>query len=132
MKNTTKPTSSIRGITLLELSVVILVLMTLISVLFIGAKSYKNGADRTQCILNIRNVQIAVRSYQNMRFLNPGDELETTELISEDNGFLATLPVCPGAGDYTLATEIPVLGDLALDCSVNTGLEHEPTEHSNW
>ena len=49
------------GMTLLELTVVILVLLSLISILFIGARAWKKGADRAGCILNIRNVQQAVR-----------------------------------------------------------------------
>ena len=52
--------------TLLELTVVILVLLSLISILFIGARAWKKGSDRAGCILNIRNVQQAVRGYANM------------------------------------------------------------------
>ena len=51
-----------KGMTLLELTVVILVLLSLISVLFIGARAWKKGSDRAACILNIRNFQQAVRS----------------------------------------------------------------------
>ena len=53
--------------TLIEITVVILVLLTLISVLFIGASAYKKGADRAACILNIRNVHQAVRVNQNLK-----------------------------------------------------------------
>ena len=49
------------GMTLLELTVVILVLLSLISILFIGARAWKKGSDRAGCIMNIRNVQQAVR-----------------------------------------------------------------------
>ncbi|MBC7981098.1 MAG: prepilin-type N-terminal cleavage/methylation domain-containing protein, partial [Armatimonadetes bacterium] len=34
------------GMTLLELTVVILVLLSLISILFIGARAWKKGSDR--------------------------------------------------------------------------------------
>ena len=54
------------GMTLLELTVVILVLLSLISILFIGARAWKKGSDRSANILNIRNVQQAVRGYANM------------------------------------------------------------------
>jgi len=54
------------GMTLLELTVVILVLLSLISILFIGARAWKKGSDRAGCILNIRNCQQAVRGYLNM------------------------------------------------------------------
>ena len=48
-----------RGMTLLELTVVILVLLSLISILFIGARAWKKGSDRAGCIMQIRNVQLA-------------------------------------------------------------------------
>ena len=54
------------GMTLIEITVVILVLLTLIAVLFIGANIYKRGADRAACILNQRNIQQAVRADQNL------------------------------------------------------------------
>jgi type II secretory pathway pseudopilin PulG len=61
------------GMTLLELTVVILVLLSLISILFIGARAWKKGSDRAASILQIRNVQQAVRSFANMNGLNAGD-----------------------------------------------------------
>jgi type II secretory pathway pseudopilin PulG len=49
--------------TLLELTVVILVLLSLITILFIGAQAWKRGSDRAICIINIQNVQKGVRGY---------------------------------------------------------------------
>jgi type II secretory pathway pseudopilin PulG len=57
------------GMTLLELTVVILVLLTLISILFIGARAWKKGSDRAANILNVRNCQQALRGNQNARNL---------------------------------------------------------------
>ena len=54
------------GMTLIELTVVILVLLSLISILFVGARAWKKGSDRAGCIMNIRNVQQGVRSFQNI------------------------------------------------------------------
>jgi prepilin-type N-terminal cleavage/methylation domain-containing protein len=51
------------GMTLLEMTVVILVLLSLTSILFIGAKAWKKGADRSANIMNLRNVQLAVRGH---------------------------------------------------------------------
>ena len=67
MKLTNTPSvKSKSGMTLLELTVVILVLLSLISILFIGARAWKKGSDRAANILNIRNVQQAVRGHGNM------------------------------------------------------------------
>ena len=60
------------GMTLLELTVVILVLLSLISILFIGARAWKKGSDRSANILNIRNVQQAVRGHANMHGILQG------------------------------------------------------------
>jgi len=57
------------GMTLLELTVVILVLLSLISILFIGARAWKKGSDRSANIMNIRNCQQAMRGEQNMKQL---------------------------------------------------------------
>jgi type II secretory pathway pseudopilin PulG len=57
------------GMTLLELTVVILVLLSLISILFVGARAWKKGSDRAANIMNIRNCQQAMRGHQNMKGL---------------------------------------------------------------
>jgi type II secretory pathway pseudopilin PulG len=57
------------GVTLLELTVVILVLLLLIGILFIGVNAWKRGADRSSNILNVRNSQLAMRGFQNTRNL---------------------------------------------------------------
>ena len=51
----TRNTKRASGMTLLELTVVILVLLSLISILFIGARAWKKGSDRAASILTIRN-----------------------------------------------------------------------------
>ena len=69
------------GMTLLELTVVILVLLSLVAILFIGARAWKVGSDRSLNILNIRNVQQAVRAHANTRTLAIGGDLAVTEII---------------------------------------------------
>jgi len=59
------------GMTLLELTVVILVLLSLISILFVGARAWKKGSDRSANIMNVRNTQQAMRGHQNMKELLP-------------------------------------------------------------
>ena len=45
------------GMTLLELTVVILVLLSLITILFIGARAWKKGSDRSTNLINLRNLR---------------------------------------------------------------------------
>ena len=67
--------------TLIEVTLVISVLLTLTSILFVGIVAYKKGTDRAHCIQNIARVQKAVRSYGNLSGLGPGDSI--TDLKDE-------------------------------------------------
>jgi len=127
------------GMTLIEITVVILVLLTLISVLFIGANIYKKGADRAACILNIRNVHQAVRAHQNLNGKNIGDTLVYADDIYAIGAVAAvpesspgagdavpaspavenylTKPICPTAsGDYSDNGDFPEVGIAAVTC----------------
>ena len=109
------------GMTLLELTVVILVLLSLISILFIGARAWKAGSDRAGCILNIRNTQQAIRSYANMY---NATTIPAGELLGTGK-FIETAPVCPAGGAYTpsdltAAVTVPAVGTVALVCSLAT------------
>ena len=141
-KNTYKKAKP--GVTLIELTVVILVLLTLIGVLFIGANIYKRGADRAACILNIRNIQQAVRANQNLNNLNIADTINyTADIFTPDGAAPAdenylTEPDCPrDSGAYTQdETTYPETGDVAVSCSTNgagvgTG-DHFPVETEGW
>ena len=68
------------GMTLLELTVVILVLLSLISILFVAARAWKRGADRSANLMNIRNCQQAMRGEQNMKQLIAGDNFTQADL----------------------------------------------------
>ena len=61
-----KSKKSNKGMTLIELTVVILVLLSLISVLFIGARAWLRGSDRAAAAVLIRNAQNGVRSHSNI------------------------------------------------------------------
>jgi len=126
------------GMTLLELTVVILVLLSLISVLFVGARAWKKGSDRAACVLNIRNAQQAVRGYANMNNINEGGSFTESEVFGEGkvmNNTVAGLK-CPqnGAGAYSAAASgtVPNVGVLYLACSAEESDSHVPTEFSNW
>ena len=103
--------------TLLEMTVVILVLITLISVLFFATRSWKRGSDRVICLINIQAVQKAVRSYSNLYGYAPG----------------GTAP----AGSYTYGPTygpdtIPPIGELYMECSLSTTDDHIPTLTGDW
>jgi type II secretory pathway pseudopilin PulG len=121
------------GLTLIEVTLVIAVLLGLISVLFIGVSAYKEGSNRAKCILNITNCQKAVRSYQNMYEKAIGDDLTLETLVGEGK-MLETDPECPSGGEYTGAGDIPEIGIAYLTCDYETGTEaaHVPASTSGW
>ncbi len=92
----TQSMKSKSGMTLLELTVVILVLLSLISILFIGARAWKKGSDRAGCILNIRNSQQAVRGYLNMHPTVVVSALTAANIYGGADGYLK-FPKCPEA-----------------------------------
>lgn len=131
LTNSNTPKRCKSGMTLLELTVVILVLLSLISILFIGARAWKAGSDRAGCILNIRNAQQGVRSYQNLYGKPEGTALDMgTDIVGTD-GYLSP-PVCPAGGTYDYITYIPFPGELALDCTLATSDRHLPDRFSDW
>ena len=136
LTNTQKKTLKTKsGMTLIELTVVILVLLSLISILFVGARAWKRGSDRAGCIMNIRNVQQGMRSFQNMNGHSPGDTVAgaQAEIIGTDK-FVETPPICPGtAVAYTIGGDnIPNVGTLYMTCSLSASDNHVPVAHLDW
>jgi type II secretory pathway pseudopilin PulG len=137
-----------RGITLIELTVVILVLLSLVTILFVGAKAWKRGSDRASCILLIRSMQLAARSYQNLNDYKPGsspppeDNSQSVALHLLSRGFIEQvqydrsrgLVKCPAFGTYSCLEpdKFPLVGDLYMGCSLATADKHEPPAHTDW
>src|SRR6202022_2778485 len=84
------------GTTLLELSVVIAVILLLVGVTFIGINAWREGANKSACILNLSTIQKAARGYQNMNGLNATDPLPKASLIGANN-LVPVMPQCPSA-----------------------------------
>ena len=117
LTNTQNMKASKSGMTLLELTVVILVLLSLISILFIGARAWKKGSDRAASILQIRNVQQAVRSYANMNGLNPTD--------AAPGGSVKAVVIGPGLfieNDPTIAGGHPAGAGVTFDIALDTNI----------
>ncbi len=136
------------GLTLIELTVVIVVLLSLIGVLFVGATAWKNGSNRATCIVNIRNFQQAMRSYTNLHSdqltaetdalgaatgntsISIGDLI--TRSFIEGTG-TAPSATCPLDGDaYTFGTTVPAVGSAWATCANATSDEHAPSDTGGW
>ncbi len=122
------------GMTLLELTVVILVLLSLISILFVGARAWKKGSDRAANILNIRNVQQAVRGYMNIQEIPTPDttgggvELLKGAILGTGGDAYLKEPVAPASDlTYTYTETAPAIGELYLDVTDATvGDDYSP------
>jgi competence protein ComGC len=122
------------GLTLIEVTLVIAVLLGLISVLFIGVAAYKKGADRAECLVNSASVQKAVRAYANIYQLNPGDSLIHTTRLVGSGGMFETEPACPQYGAYLWETQVPAIGTPYIDCwdPNNSAEYHYPQNTAGW
>ena len=129
--NSHPPSKRQSGMTLIELTVVILVLLGLIAVMFIAATSWKRGSDRAACILNMRNVQQAVRGHQNITERAAGEAIVWTQIIGAQ-GYLQLLPVCPSGGTYQPVPTYPALSTVAYPCNVPAFLNHTPLDTAGW
>lgn len=124
--------------TLLEMTVVILVLMTLISVLFFATRSWKRGSDRVICLINIQAVQKAVRSYSNLYGYAPGGTAPNLQSQIIGLGkFIESTPACPAAGSYAYGPTygpdtVPPIGELYMECSLGTTEDHVPELTGDW
>lgn len=125
--------------TLLEVTVVILVLLSLITILFIGARGWKRGSDRALCIVNIQNIQKGVRGYSNLYDIAPGASIPglRTKVIGMGR-FVESVPTCAAGGIYSFGTTsggedtVPQIGELYMQCDRIVIDEHVPNDYSDW
>jgi hypothetical protein len=126
------------GMTLLEMTIVILVLLSLVTVLFFGAQAWKRGSDRALCIIHIQNVQKGVRSYANLYGFEPGANAPGLQgQVIGMGKFVETSPVCPGSGTYSFgqvfgADTIPPMGTLYMECDLAASDTHVPVVTPDW
>jgi prepilin-type N-terminal cleavage/methylation domain-containing protein len=125
-----------RGTTLIELSVVIAVILLLVGVLFIGVQAWRDGANKSACLVNLSSIQKAVRGYQNMHLLNVGDAVTFTDLTTDN--YFGAIPTCPvGNIAYGLGTAgatVPATGIPYAVCASSAAGQHNPAagKTPNW
>ncbi len=157
MKTNVSKLRGLKGVTLIELTVVIVVLLALVSILFLGARAWIRGSQKAQCVLIQRNVQQGLRSYQNINRLDTpiaGGPAGTA--VIPDNlraaGFLSTTEVGPPAArvnavihpgnttnldqpndglyTYVLGAAVPPAGTMYIRCTSATAAQYtaSPTD----
>ncbi|NIY16297.1 MAG: hypothetical protein GWM98_16060 [Nitrospinaceae bacterium] len=125
------------GLSSIELTAVLLLLLLAIGVIFLGVRNYKDSSDRAICVMTIHSVQNAVRSFSNLHGLEPGTLLSSSldlrgELVGSGR-YLEALHPCPSGGSYVdLGNRIPPTGELYLTCSLAKGKRHIPQVVDYW
>ena len=99
----------------------------IIPTLFIGANTYKEGADRSACIINIRNIQHAIRANQNINAIDTGTPIDFSEIFGPEN--YLERPTCPLGNTYTISETYPEVGTVAAKCAHP---EHQPKNTEGW
>lgn len=129
---------STKGLTLIEMTIVILIILSLIGVLFIGFKFYKDGADKATCLARISNAQKEVRSYQNMKLQTTDDDIVPSVMATAGLTTIQQIEtgkdnLCPGGGSYAIAAKFPAVGTAAVTCSGGAADNlHKPESTDGW
>jgi type II secretory pathway pseudopilin PulG len=103
------------GMTLIEVSLVIALMLGLISVAFLGIGAYRKGSDKARCRMQLAAVQKAVRAQANFQNLSIGASFTSAEAFGAGKA-LETAPVCPSGGAYSWAKSIPALHNPFGSC----------------
>ncbi|MEM6280098.1 MAG: hypothetical protein AAF491_03585 [Verrucomicrobiota bacterium] len=130
-KTQKKRLSSSSGLTLIEVTLVISTLLSLISFSVLGVSAYKQGSDRALCIVHVTQVQKAIRAFGNLQQVDPGDTFTgLTDAVIGPGRFIEETPVCPSGGTYTfLEDEMPAIGVAYMKCSI---ADHQPATSYRW
>lgn len=136
MKNTVTIRRTSNGITFIELTAIILVIMSCASFLILAARARVENGRKEECINNQRNVQQRIRAYQLAHGLKPGDKFNEAEFLIDSGLF--QFPVCPSCNHITTMEPgiIPERGTAYMWCDWKNGHEtfqHEPPgSYTGW
>ena len=124
------------GVTLIEVTVVIVVLLTLIWVFYFSAKAYVKESNRTACITNQAQIQKGVRGYQSLNQLAEASDFKWGVLNTEGYMSNALKMVCPTDHVNYVDSEdgvVPSAGKRAAPClDPDYATAHTPTDLGTW
>lgn len=106
-----------KGLTLIEVSLVIALLLGLISIVFIGIGSYRRGADKAKCKMQLSQIQKTVRAHANFNNLSIGAAFAEADAFGAGKPISAAAPVCPSGGTITWSATIPAIGTPYGNCA---------------
>jgi type II secretory pathway pseudopilin PulG len=104
------------GLTLIEISLVIALLLGLAAFLFIGLGAFRRGADKARCKAQLASVQKVIRAQANFYSLAEGAVFATMSAFGPGRA-MENAPLCPAGGTYTWLGIIPSLGSAYGACN---------------
>lgn len=129
------------GMTLVETTLVILLLLGFVSFLFVATRGWIRAADRSKCIMNLHQVQKAVRGLANLNRYEPGQEVAgLPQMIFGPGKFIEGTVFCPAGGVYhfgvpgekQVGERIPEPGELYMWCTLRDSEKHRPDDQQEW
>jgi hypothetical protein len=115
MKIFPKHKGSSRGFTLIELTVIIVVLLVLTLVIFFSGRAYIEASNRASCLTAQDKLKKSIISYGNLISpLQQGVEYYDNSNIESSFG---VYPVCPETGGGYSATLAPSGEDVIVTCT---------------
>lgn len=81
------------------------VLVLLLCILFFLGNLYREGADRSKCILQMSTLEKLVVSHGGMYEINPGRPFDAADLVEKE--YLPKAYTCPAGGTYTYTSRMP-------------------------
>jgi len=94
-----------------------------------GWLKWRFESDRAACLMNQRNIQQAMRSYQGINGLSEGAPLDRAWIVSEV--FNGIEPCCPSGSIYTWSPSVPAIGTLVAPCPHGKH-EFDPGTTKDW
>lgn len=117
-------TRATRGMTFIELAIVIGVIVLLLFGLARTGVYFREEANKNICLTRQKAFQDAVRAYANMNNVDIGAAVAQAELVGTGK-FFETMPTCPKTGNaYTYTGTVPAAGASCVSCSTAA---HAPT-----
>ncbi|RBP36078.1 prepilin-type N-terminal cleavage/methylation domain-containing protein [Roseimicrobium gellanilyticum] len=121
------------GFTLIEISLVISLLVSLLAVIFFGLDVFRQGSDQATCRMQLASVQKAVRSHANLNNMKFTDPLpEDSVVFGGGSPLLAVKPECPAGGLYTWLNAVPAIGVPYGDCTGTTPIHTLTGSVADW
>jgi len=126
--NSLVPFRGRQGFTLIEMTLVITLMLAMIGIITFGVSAWREGANRSTCIMQQSTVQKAMRSHVNMNDMNTGDTIAQADVVGTGR-LIETAPVCRSSGTYTYGSTVPASGTRWMTCSRTN---HAPTNTTGW